>query len=94
MNVDQESPRTVHCARHGDNREAFMCKHLLHGDGLGFFYDADDVSNPHPDGWCSQCERIRGESEEFTSEYFRATFKLVCGACYEEVKAKNVTRTQ
>ena len=94
MNVEAENPRTVHCDRHGDNREAFMCKHLLHGTGLGFFYDVADPSNPYPDGWCSQCEKVRDESGEFSGEYFRGTFKLVCGACYEEIKAKNIARTQ
>ena len=71
-----------------------MCKHLLHGSELGFFYDVDDVSNPYPDAWCSQCERVRGESGEFTDEYARATIALVCGACYEELKAKNIARTR
>ena len=57
-----ESFRTVHCGRHGDNREAFMCKHLLEGAGLGFFFDKDDVSNPYPDAWCSECEQVLSES--------------------------------
>ena len=67
-----------------------MCKHLLDGAGLGFFCDAEDVSNPYPDAWCSECERLRGESGEFDSDYARATFKLVCGACYEEIKTKHI----
>ena len=85
-----ESYRTVRCGRHGDNREAFMCKHLLGGTGLGFFCDKNDASNPYPDAWCSECERVLGESNEFDSDYARATFKLVCGACYAEIKAKHV----
>lgn len=83
--------RTIHCDRHGDNREAFMCQHLLEGSGLGFFTDVDDVSNPHPDAWCSICEKEREESGQFTDAYALATFKLVCGACYEEIKQKNIT---
>jgi hypothetical protein len=72
-----------------------MCKHLLHGRGLGFFCDVEgDPFNPYPDAWCSECERVRDESGEFADEYARATFKLVCGACYEEIKAKNIDRTQ
>jgi hypothetical protein len=67
-----------------------MCQHLLRGSVLGFFFDADDISNPYPDAWCSFCEKVRGESGEFSSEYARATFKLVCGACYEEIKARNI----
>jgi hypothetical protein len=87
--------RTVHCARHGDNREAFMCKHLLEGFDQGFFYDSADRNSPYPDAWCRACERVRSESGgDFESPYARATFKLVCGACYEEIKAKNVLTSE
>jgi hypothetical protein len=81
--------RTVRCSRHGDSREAFLCEHLLRGNALGFFFDADDASNPYPDAWCSSCECVRAESGEFSDDYALATFKLVCGGCYEEIKAKN-----
>jgi hypothetical protein len=67
-----------------------MCEHLLRGIRLGFFSDADEPSNPHPDAWCSSCEQIRGKSGEFSDDYALATFKIVCGACYEEIKARNV----
>jgi hypothetical protein len=86
--------RTVHCGRHGDNREAFMCKHLLEGSDLGFFCDTDDASNPYPDAWCSECERVRGESKEFKDDYARAVIKLVCGECYMEIKARHVGGTE
>ena len=80
----------VHCERHGDNREAFICEHLMRGDGSQFFSDVDDPSNPYPDAWCSRCESARDESGMFASDYFRETFKLVCGSCYEEIKAKHI----
>jgi hypothetical protein len=70
-----------------------MCKHLLHGSSLGVFSDTDDPANPYPDAWCPECERMRIESSEpgvFDSDYYRATFKLVCGECYKEIKAKNM----
>lgn len=68
-----------------------MCKHLLDGRGLGFFHDPEyDPLNPYPDAWCSECEKARGELRMFTDEYARATFKLVCGGCYEEIRAKNI----
>ena len=91
--TDRMSQRTVRCERHGDNREAFMCKHLLHASGLGFFPDAEEPDNPYPDAWCSECEQVRsenGESGVFSDDYARVTFKLVCGECYKEIKAKNV----
>ena len=38
---DQATPteieRIVQCHRHGDRSEAFVCRHLLNGEGLGFF---------------------------------------------------------
>jgi len=87
--IEMATHRTVRCERHGESQEAFMCKHLLHGTRLGFFCDADDPTNPYPDAWCSNCERVRGESREFSHEYALATFKLVCEVCYEEIRAKN-----
>ena len=87
---DSVTVRTVHCQQHGDNREAFMCEHLLRGRGLGFCWDIEDTSNPYPDAWCPGCEQMRGPTGDFDSDYARATFRLVCGACYEEIKAKNV----
>jgi hypothetical protein len=92
--VSGESYRTVQCERHGNNREAFMCKHLLGGVGLGFFCDTEDVSNPYPDAWCSECQGVLGESSEFEDDYARLTFKLVCGGCYEEIKAKHIVASE
>ena len=90
---EQMIQRTVHCERHGDNREAFMCKHLLHGSGLGFYSETEEQDNPYPDAWCSACEHVRtedGSSGIFKDDYARATFKLICGECYKEIKEKNV----
>jgi len=84
---------TVHCARHGDRREAFVCDHLLHGAGQGFF-TAEELGNPHPDAWCSVCEKIRltygGADGEWNNESEALIkIRLVCGDCYEEIKARN-----
>ena len=87
--------RTVHCQQHGDNREAFVCEHLLHGSRLGFFSDLDDPSNPYPDAWCSSCERIKVEHGGWTDESHAVTkIRLICGQCYEEIKAKNILGTE
>ena len=88
------SERTVHCDRHGDNREAFTCKHLLFNSGLGFVSDAAEPDNPYPDAWCSECEQVRIENGgEFSDDYARSVIKLVCGDCYNEIKAKHVVET-
>lgn len=82
----------IHCDRHGDNRKAFICKHLLLSSGLDFVSDAAGPDNPYPDAWCSSCERIRIESGgEFSDEYARSLIKLVCGDCYNEIKARHIT---
>jgi hypothetical protein len=84
---------TVHCAKHGDKRKAYVCEHLLHGMEQGFFR-ADEEGNPYPDAWCAKCEQIRlihgGASGEW-NEASEALIKvrLVCGDCYEEIKQKN-----
>jgi hypothetical protein len=90
-----EQVKTVSCARHGDRRQAFVCEHLLHGIGLGFFFDRGDHENPYPDAWCSACEQIRrlhggwnDESEALVD------VRLVCGECYEEIKANNAVGTE
>jgi hypothetical protein len=87
---------TVHCERHGDRRKAYVCDHLLHEDHQGFFIDCDEApTNPHPDAWCTTCERIRlahgGWNE--TSESL-IEVRLVCGDCYEEIKEINMLGTE
>ena len=93
-----EGTRTVHCDRHGDRREAFVCDHLLHGTRRGFF-SADAPGNPHPDAWCSSCEKIRlmyggtdGEWNEQSEDMIKIS--LVCGDCYEEIKSRNILPTE
>jgi hypothetical protein len=87
-----DQPKMVHCDRHGDRREAFVCDHLLHGAGQGFF-SGDDPGNPYPDAWCSKCDQIRaihGSSEWNQKSMSLVKIRLVCGDCYEEIKARNV----
>ncbi len=70
--------RTVHCGRHGENREAFMSKHLLEQSGLGVFTDCEEPDNPYPDAWCPACEQARIQGDEggiFASDYYRAKLR-------------------
>jgi hypothetical protein len=88
---------TVHCDRHGDRREAFVCDHLLHGANQGFF-NGTDPGNPYPDAWCSTCEQIRltygGADGEWNDESMALmNIKLVCGDCYQEIRARNALPT-
>src|SRR5580704_5095021 len=90
--------KMVHCEKHGDRREAFVCDHLLHGAGQGFF-SGDDPGNPHPDAWCSKCDRIRavhGGSDGEWNEKSIALIKvrLVCVDCYEEINRRNISGSE
>jgi hypothetical protein len=92
--MGESDPKTVHCERHGDRRQAFVCDHLLSGTGQGFFA-AEEPEDPHPDAWCSKCDQIRlshGGADGEWNEKSMAVMKirLVCGDCYEEIKARNV----
>jgi len=90
-----ESFRTIHCERHGDMQEAFVCEHLLHGSQLGFLTDLKDTSNPRPDAWCSTCERVRSEHGGWNQESEALIkVKLVCGGCYDEIKERNALSSE
>lgn len=89
-----EVPGIVSCQRHGNRREAFVCRHLLLGTGLGFFQSDDDPDNSYPDAWCCNCEKVRQANDgEWPEESQTLTpIALVCGECYEEIKTKNDLR--
>ena len=90
--------KIVHCDKHGDRREAFVCDHLLRGMHQGFF-TGDEPGNPHPDAWCSKCDQIRlahagadGDWNDMSEPLIKV--RLVCGDCYEEIKRGNVLGTE
>ena len=100
--MEQDKPNatkqygTVHCERHGNRREAFVCNELLHGTRQGFFKSTDDPTNPHPDAWCTRCQQILIAHGGVWTEENNALIKvrLVCGDCYEEIKERNVLGTE
>ena len=84
----------VECSVHGPQDETFVCCHLVEslrsGNKVGFYY----ASEPRGDAWCESCEEMRvregGESGDWndkSSSY--ANVKLLCGACYDQVKRLN-----
>ena len=80
---------TVDCGLHGKQQQTFVCEHLVHGEGLGFF-QADDQENPRPDAWCAGCELLRKEHGDWTEESEKLIgVKLLCGACYDRAKKLN-----
>lgn len=98
LNEATRQYETVHCDRHGDRRKAYVCDHLLHSDGQGFFTTApdEDLTNAHPDAWCSKCEQIwldhGGEWNETSEALIQV--RLVCGDCYEEIKERHLLGTE
>ena len=80
----------VHCREHWSTGETYVCGHLVHGIGLGF-YAAYDPGNPRPDAWCGDCERLRlAFGGEWPEEVERSLgVSLLCGECYDRVRARN-----
>lgn len=80
----------VHCEEHGESQATFVCRHLVHGMGLGF-YTADDPDSARPDAWCGACERLRvqhgGEWPEDVEATLGAT--LQCAGCYDRARVRN-----
>jgi hypothetical protein len=89
-----ENTRTVHCKKHGEQQETFVCNHLVNGldtaSPVGF-WRAEDPGNFRPDAWCTACnEVLREEAGEWNerSESF-ADLKLLCGKCYYSARELN-----
>jgi hypothetical protein len=85
---------TVECAEHGKARKAFVCKHLVAGSGLGFFDSGASATDPFPDAWCSDCEKVRvlegGNSGDWNDRSMAfASIKRVCSHCYVRIRDQN-----
>jgi hypothetical protein len=82
----------MECARHGIQKPAFICKHLLHGVNIGFHEPEEDPDPewPFKNAWCSQCEAVAVEQGGWNdvSEGF-AQVMSICEGCYEEIKQRN-----
>lgn len=81
------------CPRHGLRWPTFICRHLQHGEGLGFKQpdDPPDPDWPFQNAWCDACEEFWAEEGEWNdrSEGF-AGIMAICEECFEEIKARNI----
>jgi hypothetical protein len=69
----------------------FMCHHLLHSTGAGFF--GDFGRDPRPDAWCARCDEVLAAWGDWNEENERfAQISLVCAGCYDEIRARNEWR--
>lgn len=82
----------MECLIHGREKPAFICQHLQHGTGLGFFYSsgAANPDDPWEQGWCGKCEEIAIHIGEWNddSEGF-ASFRWICAGCFEVARSRN-----
>lgn len=85
----------VECASHGAQPAAFVCQHVARslrtGRPVGFFWSSY-TSTPRPDAWCRECEeRVQRTGGEWTDESEADLgVTLVCGSCYDRVRALNL----
>ncbi len=84
---------SIHCSEHGDSEEAYICKHLLKGSGLGFHVAANHET-PTPDAWCGECEKIRLQYGNWDEGGREPKIALVCAACYRTIRARNLMPQQ
>ena len=83
----------MECPIHGKGKPAFICQHLQHGSGLGFFTPgvAPTEDDPWEQGWCKACEEMALKTGDWNdeSEAF-AAFRWVCVGCFEQARKRNV----
>jgi hypothetical protein len=79
----------VECGEHGMSHATFVCQHLAHGSGLGFFYDSGS-DDPRPDAWCAECDTVMMADGEWNEENEKiAGITLLCASCYDAAKRRN-----
>lgn len=92
MTKDQEANRTIECDKHGARTSAIVCCHLLRATGLvlGFVEDGDPDD---PLAWCNECETRYAREKEWNEAFKRfADLKVVCDACYAQLKEQHSER--
>jgi len=77
------------CKLHGKSHATFICNHLAHGSGVGFYYgNEDDI---RPDAWCHECDQYLmqhdGEWNDETEAF--ANIRVICANCYDNVRLQN-----
>jgi hypothetical protein len=81
---------TIHCDRHGTARNAFVCRHLVGGSGMGFYHSNNGL---YPDAWCAECDALMMQTGHWTAkaETF-AGISIVCHRCYVNIRRRNRVR--
>ncbi len=77
------------CRQHGKSHATFICHHLVHGSGVGFYYgNENDI---RPDAWCYDCDqRLMQNNGEWNDEIESlAKITVICANCYDDVRLRN-----
>lgn len=82
----------IECPRHGDQRPAFICKHLQYAERIGFNTPDNPPGEDWPfnNAWCDECNRVLLEEGEWNdrSEGF-AEIMAICEGCFLEIQERN-----
>ena len=85
----------IECDAHEKQRIAFVCKHLIGSNKVGFneafdsFEDMELGDDDDFQAWCDECEAIR-QKEGGWSDNSMVEIRLVCEKCYFEKKELNL----
>ena len=94
MGNDLTKDSKMECPRHGIQRPAFVCIHLQHGEGIGFFEAAEDPDLPFRMAWCGSCNEVLQEQGEWNDiSEGRAKIRAICEGCLGEIEARNSNST-
>lgn len=82
----------MECSRHGLQKPSFICKHLQHGEGLGFIEanENSDPDYPFREAWCEACDKVlldQGEWNDISEGH--AQIMAICEGCLNEIKERN-----
>lgn len=84
-----DQTETVECGEHGLSYATFVCRHLAHGSGRGFFYN-DDPDDSRPDAWCAECDAVMMADGGWNEENEKsAGITLLCAGCYDQAKERD-----
>lgn len=80
--------RVVHCNKHGEGKDAYLCQHLIRSAGFGFHTAKFEGGDGGPIAWCNECERVYREESYQCTEKFLAyiDLRLACDTCFRSVK--------
>ena len=95
--ADRLRGKIVECDVHEKGRAAYVCQHLKKEQKTGFHeaFDTTEGMELEEDedfqGWCDLCEKEWQKAQEWNEENMKfAKVRMVCEACYFEIKKSNV----